>query len=120
MQTRFPSWETEIMAPVIRHIADGSDPHFVKEVAEEIAVFACPTCGHITPDHTWTITESGDNPCLHGTKLDPNADNEPCPCMGNFTTGNTGMAYVDDDNLTDEIRAVLEPLVRDYTDTYEA
>jgi hypothetical protein len=42
---RLPEFEANI-----RKMADGASP----EGIEEILMFGCPVCGHITPDHRWS------------------------------------------------------------------
>lgn len=43
-----------ITAPVTKAIEDDRSIEDLADIIEEIRMFACPNCGHITPDHRWS------------------------------------------------------------------
>ena len=89
MQTRLPLFEANVMAPITKAIAENESIEDIAGIITEVVMFACPVCGHITPDHSW----SGPNVCLK----------EDCPCKG-FDS------WTEEDN--DELVAYLNDVIR--------
>jgi len=90
--TKLPTFEANIMAPVDKAIEDDRSIEDIAGIIDEIKMFACPICGHITPDHSWIG--------------DPMACLKPgCPCEG--------MNVADfDDADNDELVADIDVILR--------
>ena len=71
---RLPTFAENIARPVARSVFDHRSFEDIKGIIKEIEMFACPQCGHITPDHRWMNLEDGTQPCLK----------PGCPCKVNF------------------------------------
>jgi hypothetical protein len=48
------TFATNIKAPVDKAIEDNRSFEDIVGIITEIEMFACPNCGHITPDHRWS------------------------------------------------------------------
>ena len=49
-----PNFAANIMKPINKAIEDDRSIEDIAGIIEEIRMFACLICGHITPDHRWT------------------------------------------------------------------
>jgi len=82
------TFAANIMAPIDKAIEDNRSLEDIAGIIEEVRVFACPTCGHIDPDHRW---------------LDPfDCLKEDCPCEA-FPQPDT----FDEDELMAQINAII-------------
>ena len=61
-----PNFAANIKAPIDKAIADNRSIEDLAGIIAEVTMFACPNCGHITPDHRWSAPLN----CLK----------EDCPC----------------------------------------
>ena len=108
---RLPTFAANIQRPVLEaiHRMDfDTETQYEREqraqaVADEIVALACPLCGHITPDHSWTLDEAGLMPCLAGRDHYGRKITSSCTCPGFPYTGDLSFTAIDA-----EVRALVD------------
>lgn len=86
--TRLSTFDANVTSPIIRALAAGRSLGDLRGILDEVIALACPFCGHITPDHSWTPNQDGIHVCLvRQNTLYPESTQEPsetppCACPG--------------------------------------
>lgn len=91
MNDRLPTFDANVTSPVMRALfVEGMTIDTLREIAEEVVGLACPECGHLTVDHSWTPDADGRNSCLKRestlvsqSQFTP-SDSPICPCSGTW------------------------------------
>lgn len=101
--TRQSDFEANVTSPVIAAALAGRPYEDIVGIAKEVLMFACPVCGHITPDHRWAPDLSGNQGCLK----------DGCECNVNFDS----FSASDNFDLEEDILSLFGVVVVDSDST---